>query len=472
MTAAVSTPTPTAPAPTHATVVTDALGLSWHVTHDPYGLGLDALAGLALRDNPKRAHLIVSKVLAKHVPTRPSAARAAGLLLAGLVHERLAGQQHPELTADLLTDPDRSADVDRLATGALPADPIVIGYCETATSLGHTVADAFAGATYLHTTRHPDPNRPTLLGFDEAHSHAVAHYLQPLGTDQLDRDVPVVLVDDELTTGATALNTVEQLRAYHAYPRFVIATLLDMRTPAARAAFDERAATLGVRVDVVALLDGHLTLPENILERARPVQEQLRAHVPAPASASGVIPHVPANWPADVPLTARHGISPAQRPAFTAQIDRLVHVLTRTDQGLPARLHGHGPVLVLGTEECMIAAIRLAHALELHAVRANWPRVVHVQSTTRSPVLPHPHAGYAIRRALAFDCPTEPGRASFAYNLAPLDTPPDAPTRAAYEHLVVVTDARPAQLAGLLRALQPHSEHRVLVLADRARGGA
>ncbi|MDQ6739772.1 MAG: phosphoribosyltransferase domain-containing protein, partial [Actinomycetota bacterium] len=38
------------------------------------------LVGLALRRNPKRAHLLVSRVLAKHVPTVPSLAIAAGML--------------------------------------------------------------------------------------------------------------------------------------------------------------------------------------------------------------------------------------------------------------------------------------------------------------------------------------------------------------------------------------------------------
>jgi hypothetical protein len=35
------------------------------------GIKLGDLAGLAVRRNPKRAHLVVSKVLGKHIPTEP-----------------------------------------------------------------------------------------------------------------------------------------------------------------------------------------------------------------------------------------------------------------------------------------------------------------------------------------------------------------------------------------------------------------
>ncbi|HET6257871.1 MAG TPA: phosphoribosyltransferase domain-containing protein, partial [Pseudonocardia sp.] len=47
----------------------------------PTGPGVDptVLLGLALRRNPRRAQLLVSRVLGKHVPTDPRLVRAAGL---------------------------------------------------------------------------------------------------------------------------------------------------------------------------------------------------------------------------------------------------------------------------------------------------------------------------------------------------------------------------------------------------------
>ncbi|MEX5721806.1 phosphoribosyltransferase domain-containing protein, partial [Geodermatophilus maliterrae] len=198
-----------------------------------------ALCGLALRDNPRRAHLVVSRVLGKHVPVAPAAVLGAGSAVGDAVAAVLG------------------ADVPGL----------VVGYCETATGLGHAAAARLA-ATYLHTTRRVHPDAPVAAAFEEEHSHAVAHALQPAGDVDLAAPGPLVLVDDELTSGRTVLNTVAELHARWPRERYVVATLLDARTAAARQAFTERAAALGVRVDVAAVLTTGLAFPADVLDRA------------------------------------------------------------------------------------------------------------------------------------------------------------------------------------------------------------
>lgn len=420
--------------PALGAVVAERLGLRWQVHRDPYRLGLDALAGLALRRNPKRAQLIVSTVLAKHVATRPAAVRAAGLLLAGLVQQAISGQS-AALPGDLLTDPAKSAEVDRLAVGSLKGAPAVIGFCETATSLGHTLADAFTAAVYVHTTRRPDPSLPTLLGFDEEHSHAVAHHLQaPAGF--LDHDRPVVLVDDEVSTGTTALNTIAELHALRPRDFYVLATLLDMRPAEARAAFDARAHQLGVRVQVVALIDGALTLPGDVLERAAGLQTEQAADESDASGWFGMVPQPRSDWPAGVPTGGRHGFSADDREPFDKAIADLAASLSL----------GTGPILVVGTEELMYAPVRLAHALELLTGAE-----VLVQSTTRSPVLPLDRPGYAIRRRLQFPSPDDAARVSYLYNIVP----PDWPAHSLYCDIVVVAEDVTVGTGALLTALRP-----------------
>lgn len=153
------------------------------------GPGADpgVLLGLALRRNPRRAQLLVSTVLGKHVPTDPRLVRAAGLLLGGLVADALAGRAPRELPVELLHaavagDPAAAATLQETGLQAigLLSDALVLGFAETATALGHCVAEAL-GADYLHSTRRPVPGIATAGGFAEEHSHAVDHLLLQIG---------------------------------------------------------------------------------------------------------------------------------------------------------------------------------------------------------------------------------------------------------------------------------------------------
>lgn len=123
---------------------------------------LRELLGLALRRNPKRAHLLVSHVLGKHVPQYPSVVYGAGFQLGRRVRELLgeAGARHA----------------------------VVLGYAETATGLGHAVADGLGTAPYLHSTRRPVAGVARAGGFEESHSHATSHLLLPEDPDLLTGD--------------------------------------------------------------------------------------------------------------------------------------------------------------------------------------------------------------------------------------------------------------------------------------------
>lgn len=54
----------------------DALGLSIDAPEQP--LRVDSVLGLALRHNPRRAHLVVSRLLGKHTPRHPDIIDTAG----------------------------------------------------------------------------------------------------------------------------------------------------------------------------------------------------------------------------------------------------------------------------------------------------------------------------------------------------------------------------------------------------------
>lgn len=209
---------------------------------------LHELLGLALRRNPKRAHLLVSNVLGKHVPQRPSVVYGAGHALGRRVHALLG------------------------EAGARRA--VVLGYAETATGLGHAVADGLGAAPYLHSTRRPVEGVAAAGGFEESHSHATSHLLLPEDPELLargadDPEAALVLVDDEFSTGNTVLNTIRDLHARHPRKRYVIVALVDMRAPADRERFTAFAREIGARIDLIARGTGTVALPDGVLEKGR-----------------------------------------------------------------------------------------------------------------------------------------------------------------------------------------------------------
>ncbi|GAA0459394.1 hypothetical protein GCM10009544_22440 [Streptomyces stramineus] len=456
---------------------------------------LPELLGLALRRNPKRAHLLVSNVLGKHVPTEPLAVYAPGVALGRRVR-------------DLLGDADA-------------ARAVVLGYAETATGLGHSVADGLALAPYLHSTRRPVPGVASVGGFEEEHSHATSHLLLPEDPSLLSGDGPLVLVDDEFSTGRTILNTIAALHARFPRERYVVVALVDLRSDDDRARLVDFADGLGVCVDLVAHASGTVLLPEGVLSRGQELVAEYEAaaassvadeagvrrrglrgggpgpyiygpgapqrtgaptlgpqiHVSAPdphpsgpaasrcsSSASlcsdthemhrGVVERVEIGWPEGVPDGGRHGFTPAHRERLEGSLPRMAAAVG----DVLGRRHAER-VLVLGNEELMYAPLRLAEELRLQLCDTT---AVRYSTTTRSPVLAVDDPGYAIRTRLVFpahDDPADGPGERYAYNVA----------GRGFDHVVAVVDSvadTPALHApgGLLDRLAEHVPHVLLVV--------
>ncbi|WP_328387034.1 phosphoribosyltransferase [Streptomyces sp. NBC_00400] len=433
---------------------------------------LPELLGLALRRNPKRAHLLVSNVLGKHVPQRPDVVHGAGVGLGRRVRKLLG---------------DEAA-----------ARSVVLGYAETATGLGHSVADGLALAPYLHSTRRPVAGVAQVGGFEEEHSHATSHLLLPEDRALLAGDGPLVLVDDEFSTGRTVLNTITALHAHFPRERYVVVALVDMRSDADRSHLEKFAAELGARVDLVALAAGGVQLPADVLARGQELvaaQEALAARAPAPAT--GTVPEgagsegagsertdrgpgsadtptapgggagvlrVGLDWPAGLPDGGRHGFTPAHRARLEAA---LPHMATR----IARQLDGARRILVLGNEELMYAPLRMAQALDTllaeEAGGAEPAPHVFFSTTTRSPVLAVDDPGYAIRTRLSFpahDRPADGPGERYAYNVAA-----GADPERGFDAIVAVVDSHgdcPELHAthGLLHRLTEHTGRLLLAV--------
>ncbi|MGW6055140.1 phosphoribosyltransferase [Streptomyces sp. NPDC055189] len=452
--------------------------------------GLSELLGLALRRNPKRAHLLVSNVLGKHVPQLPSVVYAAG-------HD--LGVRARALLGD-----------------AQARRAVVLGYAETATGLGHCVADGIGLAPYLHSTRRPVDGVRRAGGFEESHSHATSHLLLPEDPRLLTRDGPLVLVDDEFSTGNTVLNTIRALHELYPRERYVIVALVDMRSPQDQGRLADFAREIGARVDLITMASGTVSLPDGVLEKGQALVEEYEAPVlPAPrgeggfasrvgqVSQAGRVGRVDLGWPAGVPDGGRHGFAPGHRAALDAALPGMAD---RIAEALPPGLTGSGGsgtpgapgtpiapgtpdtprtldtprtpgtpripgtaerperdgarILVLGFEELMYAPLALGKALE-ERLPADAPEVRY-STTTRSPVLAVDDPGYAIRSRLVFpahDAPADGPGDRYAYNVA----------GGGFDAIVLVVDSvadRPELHApgGLLAQLAAHTPQVLLAV--------
>ena len=373
------------------------------------------VAALALRRNPKRAHLLVSSLLGKHVPAPAAAVIGAAEELGFGVRRALGG-----------------------------STPYVLGFAETATALGHGVARVCARdagpAPYAHTTRREVPDGIATLSFQEEHSHAVEQVLA-IGNDALlqDPEWPIVLVDDELSSGRTAVNAIRVLHRRWPRRRYVLASLLDVRSPEQRSANAADVAALGAQLTSVSLVDGEVRLPSGLRQAADAL---IAAHPAEPHRAVG--PAAPGSvWDLTVAgaLHARHGWSFSDEQALRSAAELLAPQFDRS-----------GSVLVLGDEEFLYLGQLVAQRLGERA---------RTSSTTRSPALAVDEPGYPLRTTLRFPATDDAGRDAFAYNVFP-STQPDRGPAPGFDSIVLLLD----------RPLQPHTRdglvHQLTLSAGRS----
>lgn len=329
---------------------------------------LSSLIDVALRNNRKRRFLFVSKVIGRHIPTRP--------------HELT------NVANDLAT---------QLKRHLMDEATVLFGMSETATTIGQAVFREWhslgGSGIYLESTRHRT-NGEVAFSFSEGHSHATQHliHLPEEGgfvTDTFTSAPQMVIVDDEATTGNTALslaNAFNEWRARNLFPSAKpnLAVILKLNS---------KAPTLSSFGTVVNLASGDVGF-------------QIESELNDP---------------------------PAPQKFLTTEAKRRRGVRhgTRTPETLPDSWKSYRPkpgekILVLGSGEYGFQPLLLAEHLEAQGANA-W-----LQSTTRSPILP----GGAISHARSFPSFTGDGFTEHLYNV-----PDDHP----YDRVLLCVEGAPPQ---------------------------
>lgn len=319
---------------------------------------LDTLCGFASRRSNRRGFVFVSKVLGKHWPVAPSRFDACCEELAKKI----------QVTDESL---------------------LVVGMAETATGLGHGVYEALLrlhdpqalrASLYIHGSRYRIKDAPAIT-FEETHSHATTHWLHAPENQheisQLSKARSLVIVDDEQTTGRTALALTQSIKKWcHNLQSVTIACLTDFVSDLDR---HKLMNALGIECNFVSLLTGSYRFLADTSFKHDNRQQK-----------AGILPAVelPSNF-------GRRGISGEngyENDIFSKK------PIAPSDR-----------VLVLGTGEFQYPALCWARLLEKQG------HYVRFQSTTRSPLM----VSGDLNTALEFADPYGEDIPHYLYNVSP-----------------------------------------------------
>jgi hypothetical protein len=386
--------------------ILDAITVDIEVTANPYLLPLEDLFTMAARINKKRSFLFVSKVLGKHLPVHPQKGLLTAALLASRYAESIKGLKGPFTNEFIRSFNQDEPQFKSAAFIPKSINPVVIGFAETATALGHAFFDCFESGEYFHTTREEIASLTPSITFEEEHSHATSHrcYI-PLNMIANDREI--ILVDDEMTTGKTAINIIQSIQAQFPRKEYTVVSILDWRSEKNKQQFAELEKTLGITINIVSLISGSVQVNESGKLQEQEQQVTYIENGP-PIDVISLSPFFEGECPTiknKTPLikeTGRFGTDSITNKELHEKISKAAKVVRQHRTG--------AKTLCLGTGEFMYIPMKLA---------SEMGRNVFYQSTTRSPIYIQDIQGYGARHGISFPNPEDQEVAHFVYNIPP-----------------------------------------------------
>lgn len=324
-------------------------------------------------NNNKRNFLLVNPLQAKHLAVSPS--ECLGML------EHLG---------------------EKVATKYANAK-LVIGFAETATAVGFMVAKSLGEeCNYISTTREMLPQN-SYFEFKEEHSHAVD---QQLYTENIEKYISmtdeIILVDDELTTGKTVLNFINQLK--ECYP--VIESKKIIAVSIINRLNDENIEKLKSNNIVCEYVIKPVDMDYVSYVEQFDINEQTD-YFTKEVSLNNVETHRVKNF-------SRHTNKGVNSKIYQ---NECIDIAEEIVGNIKNRLCIEDNILVLGTEECMYPAIVLGKFIE----DSNIVNSVKCHATTRSPIGICTDEIYPIKNGFKISSFYESERQTFIYNLKKYD---------------------------------------------------
>ncbi|RBW70991.1 phosphoribosyltransferase family protein [Bacillus taeanensis] len=396
--------------------------LSITIKENPYNLKMENLFGLAARKNKKRGFLFVSKALGKHLPVNPYYSLLCGALLSARYTETVLKKQFP--LKEQVIEAFRSKENMKECYHDLIEKPVplskqslFIGFAETATALGHSMFEHFTNSSYIHTTREELVDFSSTIHFKEEHSHAISQCCY--GKEEyFSTTDPIVLIDDEITTGKTTLNIIESIQTKFPRKEYTIVSILDWRSAEDEKRYKEMEQKYNIKIHSVSLVKGLLTVEgEPVEEEPKykyPSSDQQKVHIIDHTNEAvkqlknyhsitykNSINSLKAVNPAPyLEVTGRFGVSDKVNKAVRTELNILGNYLKEKRQSAQS--------LCLGTGEFMYVPMRIASFMGENIL---------FQSTTRSPIHRVNEPEYAIKSGFSFESPEDPNILHYFYNI-------------------------------------------------------
>lgn len=321
-------------------------------------------------NNKKRQFLFVNKYQGKHIPATPSKVL--------------------KLFSELWMETKKNLNKkDKI---------LIVAFAETATAIGESVyrnalKDGYNVVRYVQTTREEIDSNFELFKFSEEHSHATEQKLYM--KESLDDFDVVLFIEDEITTGKTIVNFVNQFKSIQKNAKYVVSSILNWQNK------DSLIATKDVFTPVY-LVKGFLreTVPNLDIKTTQKFDffRDKSKHIKKNTSLYN---------------NPRLGMSKEEPEANLDVIDDL-------------NIKAGEKVLIIGTEEYMYYPLLIANCIEKMGGNVLY------RATTRSPIETSEEKGYIITNGVKLHSIYDSKRTTFLYN-----------TNIAYDRVIVVTDVYP-----------------------------
>lgn len=402
--------------------IVNDLKVTVKVVDNPYNFRLEELFQMAARINKKRSFLFVSKVLGKHLAVNPKIPLLVGNLLA-MRYMEVVHRYKDKRANELVEAIQEKKNIDRMFNSMqnerilLPSPTTFIGFAETATALGHAVFSSFENnAAYIHTTREQITERTSCVNFEEEHSHATSHRVYADDQHFFQNNNEVVLIDDEITTGKTAVNIIKTIKSeFPSKNIFTVISILDWRTSEDRELYRQLESELAITIHVVALVDGEISvsgqpaLNEESVELIPEVHQEVDYHSLKELLEPEFFKHVTSltisgnkNTSPYLNATGRFGLTSADDNKHAQQFKTIGKHLKERRKGKKT--------VVVGTGEFMYVPMQIA---------SHMGTEIHFQSTTRSPIYQSSRKSYTIQNKLIFNSPENTDVVNYLYNIEP-----------------------------------------------------